>query len=1026
MPGSPVKGSTLGNYNEQAAAAGNRGRGAPPLAVSNDAAEQKTPIDAFPTLVRSTEKNVLSTLRSYTYNFTIAGLSRAQAGEPSLYVNQKTLDRIILKSAGKTSEMTSGDTTTGSDTAAAKTLIDNFNLYSAGKFNMFIENVEIDSVMSFTQESNATTPTIMKFDVIEPYSVNGFLEALAAAAAAGGWNNYAEAVFVLLIEFQGYPDSSQMTDPITLKEKRYLPFHFTKMDIDITERGTKYVCEAVPSNEMGLGNAGILKNPMSVKGDKVGILLQNLVDALNIQLTEEKETGDVKKGDPRAKKHDIYKIRFDGWDSTTGFSKGTGNDIETSDILDPDKHARNFSFQDPQTTPDKKNQNYRGATPTIQYDEMGNVISSSQTPVNQTLYEANNAAVNELKFDADTNLYDVISNVIANSEYVRKIMKDLYETKGEKSFTDKKSGMVKYFLVKIESEENTALGRDDIRNMPLKIYTYVISPYQIHFTRIPDFSKIGINQADLETKSIRSYDYIYTGQNQEILSFKLQYNYLFYEGMPQSKGSSDSPTQTNTTRPNDGTQPIISGSSATPTQNATNSGKIEPSSKTDTKPNSGSTNKTLDGILRQDDPYFALANNLHQAVIDPKASMVTAEMEILGDPFFLVTGGLGNQIEKPNATQQQTTESGQANHLIGDCIIDIKFKNPQDIGTNGFIVYNQILNQPFQGAYRIIKVQNFFKEGLFKQRMELVRVPGQDPQNRNTGNILNNSPFEGTSNPDGQTSNDTRNTADVSLAPSGASLPAVSGRGVPGPNSNFTGAAGGFGQLNPAQSFGGFSNGLGKLTAASAIFGGAIPGGTDQSSPIRLNPASLINGSIESVNNTIASAQATVAAVQNFNINSVLPSYINNPTIQLSGLLGGGILSKAEQQLRAAESTVAANIDLAQSAKDGVSFKYVTDVANVPPVQGTAKVVSEYPALSVDEQAIVAKGGLAALAEARGVAVSELPTNIVKEANSVISLGQSAASEIKAIIGRADAIINQGKAVVASANPLINIVSKSG
>ena len=863
-------------------------------------------------------------------------------------------------------------------------------------------------------------------------SVNGFLEALSAAALSSGWENYMEAVFVLLVEFQGYPDSDTGAsgDPVILKEKRYIPFHLTKMGIEITERGTKYTCEAVPSNELGYGIAGKLVNDITANGNTIEELLTDLLTKLNNQLTKNKEKAGATDGNVNAKKHHEYYVRFDDWTPTGGFIKNSGNKIGKSLVLDPDKHAINFDFIDAQTVSSKKNQNYRGAsTPPseVQYDEMNNVISSSPvaSDSNTKPYEANNAAVNSLQFSAESNLYELMSNVVANSEYVRDIIENLVEKKGESKYLDKKTGMINYFAVRLETEDNLALGRDEDNNMPLKKFIYVISPYQIHFTRIPEFSKFGINQADLITRSVRSYDYIYTGHNQEILNFKLQYNYLFYEGVPQSRGANDRAKQTDKDRPDGETKVTVTNNGST--TKLSDGTPVIPSAP---DPRSNSDTKTLDGIPRQDDPYFALANNLHKAVIDSKASMVQADMEILGDPFFLVTGGIGNQLEKPDVTEKQSTVSGQVDHLSGECIIDIKFKNPDDIGTDGadkgFMVYNKIINQPFQGAYRIIKVLNTFRDGLFKQKLELIRIPGQDPENKNIGNVLANSIYSGTSDADGQVSKDTRNTSDVSLAPSGVSVPAVSDRGVPTPDSRFTGNAGGFGIKTPSQVFGALSNGAGRLTAAASIFGGAIPGGTDQSSPIRLNPASLINRSMESVNSTVASAQAAVAAVQNFNINSVLPSYINNPTIQLSGLLGGGILSKAEEQLKAAESTVAANIDLYQSAKEGVSFKYVTDVANVPPVQGTAKVVTAYPPLSIDDQEIVAKGGLEALAKSRGVSVTELPTNIVSEANSVINLGKSAAQEIKDIIGRADTIINQGKAVVASVNPLVNIVSKSG
>jgi hypothetical protein len=998
-------------------------------------------------LVRSKQKNVLSTLRSYTYNFTLACLSRAQVGNPKLFIG-KPLQRVILKSAGKEPGMRStvdygpvvnpypdqNDRQRVSEAEIARenlliandTLLSNFELYSAGRFNMFIENVEIESTVAFTEQTNTTMPTKIRFDIIEPYSVNGFLEALAVAAAAAGYQNYAEATFVLLVEFQGYPDSDQFTDPIILDQKRYFTFNFVEAHIDITERGTKYSCLVAPNEQLGYGVDGKLKNQLTATGNTVGELLRDLVDKKNEQLTKDAET-ELRKGDPRALKHHIYKVRFDGWSITDGFVTDSGNEIEKSILLEPDKHARTVDFQNPDTAHDG-NQNYRNATPVVQTDEQGNVISSSVVPeANQEPYEANNAAVTNVPFDSNENLYEIISNICANSSYVRKIIKSLFENKGVDAFVDKKAGMIKYFAVRVEAEENVALGRDEIHNRALKIYTYVISPYQVHFSRIPNFARTKINQSDLETRSSRSYNYIYTGENQEILNFKLQYNYMYYEGMPQAMGINDRPSQDAGAKPNEATQPVqtVGAGYQNEDQQAADGNGL-PTSQINIRPDSNSDTKLVKNILQQDDPYFALANNLHRALIDPNASMIQAEIEILGDPFFLVTGGIGNQIEKPDTAQIQTTESGQLDHLVGDCIIDIKFKNPDDIGPDGFMAYNQILNQPFQGAYRVLTVLNTFRDGLFKQNLTLNKIPGQDPQNKNTGNILANSKYSGTSNEDNTVSKDTRNTSDVSLAPSGISVPAVSNRGFPTPDSRFTGNAGGFGIKTPSQVFGALSNGAGRLTAAASIFGGAIPGGTDQSSPIRLNPASLINGSMESVNSTVASAQAAVAAVQNFNINSVLPSYINNPTIQLSGLLGGGILSKAEEQLKAAESTVAANIDLYQSAKEGVSFKYVTDVANVPPVQGTAKVVLEHPPLSVDEQAIVAKGGLSALAESRGVSVTELPANIVSEANSVINLGQSAASEIKAIIGRADAIINQGKTVVSSVNPLVNIVSKSG
>ena len=319
------------------------GRLAPSTTLSSGAstgapAERKTDANpAEPTIVSSTSKNILSGYRSYTYNFTIACLSQDEIGVPESYID-KPLNRVILSSSGKQSTMTAGDTnnTPQQDQANTKKLLGDFNNSSSGRFNLFMDNLEIESIISFTELSNATQPTTFTFSVFEPYSVNGFFQALSVASITAGWNTYSLASFVLLIEFIGYPDDPGIPDPVVLKEKRYIPFKFTGTGVEITEKGTYYKCEAISWNEQGFGRDGKLLENATAHGTTLNEILTDLMDQVNTQL-------DKSRG---PKKHHTYKIRIDD------------PDISKAAVIEVDKDISSYSFLDPQTVPTGQ-QNYQ-------------------------------------------------------------------------------------------------------------------------------------------------------------------------------------------------------------------------------------------------------------------------------------------------------------------------------------------------------------------------------------------------------------------------------------------------------------------------------------------------------------------------------------------------------------------------------------------------------------------------------------------------------------------------------------------
>jgi hypothetical protein len=731
----------------------------------------KKPDPNIPVIQKSESTNVLSKYRSYTYKITLSCLSGSQLNDPKLYAQPNLLKYIVLQSGGKgfdainspvhaTSSQKESATSINfkadspAEINAAENarryidrlnnnplLIAGFNQKSAGRFDMFIENLSIDSIISFTEVTNTTLPTTINFEVIEPYSVNGFLEALAVSASAAGWATYAEAPFVLLFEWIGYPDGPGLPNAKSIPEKRFITMGFSSMEVEITPRGTVYKCSAFAWGDRAHGDASRLSNTMSVTGNTVGELLVDLFKNFNQQQTTDRIPNYENISDA-VSHHDYFDIKFDTVDSNglikrdpSPSSAETGNVL--ADLTTPisksklfnDGSSAQISLLNPasQLYGQPNYPNFKGTASTYTLIPAGGLVSASDSGTTTYFGSFGNTDKKyQISFNSGISLRDAVAELILNSEYVRNKLADLYGGDGSNSIDS--AGRVDYFVINVETQELP--NRDEIRNLSTRKYIFRVQPFKILRSRIPGIGKLQQNLKDLKKISVRSYNYIYSGSNTEILNFRLQYNYLYYEALPRSMGANDQPSRRTSYQSDDSSDLKIDPAQqvAAGERNIANSISAGATAKTSYWTDSDRYGPNS-AVPRQDDPYYALSSNLHRALIDPKASMVQAELEILGDPYFLVTGGIGNQF--PTTGIDSSIDNTQAPHLYGDCIIDITFQNPQDIDTKtGFMYLNQENTSPFHGAYRVLQVHSTFREGAFKQKLDLIKIPGQDPTNK--------------------------------------------------------------------------------------------------------------------------------------------------------------------------------------------------------------------------------------------------------------------------------------------------------
>jgi len=633
-------------------------------------------------------KNPLNSFRSYNYIFTLASLKKTALTDPESYrINQDYF--VIARSGGKgsTGIIPPTDANTSDITTidgSVSDLVTSFNKNSPGRFDFYINNVSIDTVMGQNEKTSLSVATNIEFDLIEPYSMTGFIEALQVSAVAAGHDQYTNCPYLLKMEFVGYPDDQYLPDtaiPVP-NSTRYFVLGFTSLDIEVTESGAKYHCKCVPFNEKGFGEPAVLKSNIQLVGNTVGEILSNFSNELNKMIQSDAKNT---KGDTSANKCDQYEIVLPKVDETGIVAGSTDGSWDTCQGINLLKDPAVYKFEDPGVMANT-------ATNTVHYD-----------PKAPAIFFAENA-----------NIHECIVSIIRDSDYTKKLLKDFPNN------VDPDTGFVNYFMVHLEMED---LGTvDSTTNKPFYKYRYVVIPYKMHYTRIPNSVVSGtVDTSKLSTMVNREYDYIYTGANVDILKFNLKFNTLFFQAIPAAMGNKKGmPSATSGIQTEGNTFPTLLGKP--PGESQESSLGVQP-----VRAYPDFTQVNPKGIANsgqpQSDPFAALAKNLHQAILN-NVDQCTADIEIIGDPFYLVTGSMGNYKPKINPDTKEAGE-GEAPYTTQDVMVIVTFRNPSDIDlTTGEAIFDQA-TAPYSGVFRVIQVSSKFTDGEFKQTLSLVRLPAQ-------------------------------------------------------------------------------------------------------------------------------------------------------------------------------------------------------------------------------------------------------------------------------------------------------------
>jgi hypothetical protein len=643
--------------------------------------------------------NVLNDYRSYSYVITISALDRQKFSTPSSYRDTSAkLENIILKSSGKSVKGQSPNVTPiSTDFPFSQEVNEEISAFNKeegpGKFDFYINNLKFETIPIPSTASGNTLVSRIEFDVHEPYSVVGFIEALRVTALALGFTSYLDAIYLMKLEFWGYSDRDDLPTPVPIKADkttRYFPFRFTKVDVDVDKAGTTYKCTAITSDAMAFTNQyGQIKFSLQMAGDTVKEILEDFVKKLNeTNLRKKQEI------DPNSNEDDInlYYIKFpEDLKNLSGENEIAGQklrELQADDAI--------YQFEDISKT------NKRTA-----YQQTDN-------PETYISYEPSKVVV---MFAENSNIHSVISSVIRDSDYWVKQV----DPETRKFVVDSKNE-VKFWRI-VPTIEYSKKYSQYYRGYPLRITYNVIVEYQ-HISRLQGYQADVYDTKDLNI--IREYNYIYSGQNIDIQDLKIEFNNLFIERLPIGLGASTANFSNNSAKTSDGAKKLTSNSTIAPPAvkdlPATASVSDGTVASQSVGGNAGAPLMYPVNIVARD--YY---NSL--LVQYTNFSMIQVKMKIVGDPLWISTGGLGNYIPEFDSTNPSITKDGEANFLTRGAFVKIYFSNPVDVdeqginqGGTGLLKFRNP-NIKFSGVYLVVKVYSTFRDGMFTQELELNRMP---------------------------------------------------------------------------------------------------------------------------------------------------------------------------------------------------------------------------------------------------------------------------------------------------------------
>lgn len=617
--------------------------------------------------------NPLHDYTNYTYSFTIYAVPRTTINKiANGEINPGNEEEIL---AGGSALISSG---------GAAGLPNRSPLFGV---DFYIDNLQLTSIVGQGARSRGTDVIEFSFDIIEPYNTTLLPRLIGESYRITGKPDFGMMFFVMRIDFFGYDDFGQPN--FIPNTGKFLPFQMIKMDFEVANRGTIYKVKGIPVNHVA---QTILDNTvpfhMEISGGTINEIFNGdaavvATSSASNQRSDTAASSAVKSG-PKT------------------YSKGVKQALDEGEKYLVTTKAQTFpntySFDFRDGIGDKKvvdPQVYR----TQGFRMSDNKKAEELNPATTKL----DPSKNTIRIQAGSKITDLINNVLQVSEYYTGQF--VNERRPNKPlFFHKIIPLVKFG----ELDPRTNLYKRDI--------TYVIKPYTMHGSDKENFGQKAPNQ------TVKRFQWIYTGQNRDIIDFKLQYQMAFFELRNGADKAMVAEGEGDEANANDGAGG--SGDEFGVLDTGVFPRRVRPVFGIADQNNSGAKDRSIKTLKLEE---------LFKKQFDTAGDLISLDLTIVGDPDLIQQD---NILYGANTnTNQLVYDSGSVNFADHEAYFFMEFKNPiTDYNdSTGLFNLNDEETNFFSGFYRIIQVKSQFRQGKFTQTLQNYRVRRQsDSQNSDT------------------------------------------------------------------------------------------------------------------------------------------------------------------------------------------------------------------------------------------------------------------------------------------------------
>ena len=709
------------------------------------------------------QENTLHKFATYNTIFTISGLSKNEIEDVSFLKNP--VHDIIARTGGIGDPNISWgryDEETNEIRAQVRESFRNpavkgiktheydnsVNILAKGH-DIFFENLNIVSTVGPNPERGLSNFTKMEFEMHEPFGVT-LVEKLRGSAFVNGWTDYQDAPFLLTMEWKGTDENGKVignTGPGAGMHSqgllRKIPIYISRVQFEVDQGGARYTAVAVPYGDMGHDDR--FKFPRKA----VKVSASNLSEKIHAE--------PISKGPPRSNMSGFGGGRKYDWDNfTTREKRGTWV-YQVEKVL--------FTQME-----DEKREKVRELNDVYRFQIADEIIKFGDTyfaPLQTTRTEETAAWHNFFRgegppkaiintaeggIDFRGSLPKFFEDAIRSLVGYQWLVDAFWYTYGANKLTDKAGGSpvtdrdqilrylkdkeqfkadleadqyIDWFMIKSNVVPDPSRF-DKIRKVHPKTITYYAIPTKLHILK---FIKPGISFGNVNwDKYVRKqYDYIYTGDNVDVQSLKIDYKSAYFfrnvrpiEETETAKGSWDQFSE-------DFEQTIeeVFGAEDYP----------EPKLPFRQEPSLIKGTNTISTIAG------AKSQEFYDYITNPQADMMKIELEILGDPAYIA-----QDMYTPLHKEGDYWAPNVYNKRF-DCynveqyqpLIKVNYRIPDEPEEREAVMFQKQLSYSeslfFNGVYQVTRVDSRFQNGEFTQVLTCVRMNNQKGEGK-TAEIL--------------------------------------------------------------------------------------------------------------------------------------------------------------------------------------------------------------------------------------------------------------------------------------------------